>query len=97
MTKFTQLFIITIIISLFFGCSRSPRLSENEVIAIANNAAERAGHILSEYDKPRAKFNFVSKDSTWTVFYDGKIPAPGNHFMIWVKDQTGETQVMEGE
>ncbi|MGA3287614.1 MAG: hypothetical protein ABSD46_09320 [Bacteroidota bacterium] len=72
-------------------------MSENEVISIANHAAEKAGHILSKYDKPKAKFNFISQDSTWTVFYDGIIPAPGNHFMILVKDQTGETQVMEGE
>jgi hypothetical protein len=73
------------------------RLSEAEVIRISKQAAERDGFRLSDYKEPRVHFEFTRRDQTWTVFYDGKIPAPGHHFLVWVDDQTGKPRVMRGE
>jgi hypothetical protein len=79
------------------GQSGSARLSEPEVARIAKEAAEQEGISLSDYHAPTVHFEFVHKDQTWTVFFDGKVAMPGNHFSVSVDDQTGKPQVMRGE
>jgi hypothetical protein len=76
---------------------KSKQLKVDEVIQIANMAAQEAGYNLSEFKKPKAYFGLGKKDQTWTVFYDGKILKHGNHFLVWVNDITRKTQVMPGE
>lgn len=75
------------------------RLSQGEVTRIAAFAATEQGYQLAEYNHPRVRFAFFGpKDKTWTVFYDGKGPAPPGHdFLVWVDDQTGAARVMRGE
>ena len=75
----------------------SPQMSVDEAIQIANKAAQDASYNLSKFKKPSAHFEFDDKGQTWTIFYEGKIPKPGNHFQVWVNDITRESRVMPGE
>ncbi len=80
------------------GCGHSARMSQDDVVKAANSAAVNAGYALAKYGVPKAHYEFVRKDKTWTVFYTMKPPTPpGGHFQVWVEDQTGKTQVMRGE
>src|SRR4051812_32122234 len=91
----------------FAGCTHSPRpvqtsvsdtkpegarLSMAEVIRIAKQAADRQGADLSKYKEPETHYEFTRKDKSWWVFFDGRVPMPGNHFSVSVDDQTGKTQ-----
>jgi len=82
------------------GCSHmrhsGARLTKVEAIDIAREAAEREGRNLSEYKEPVARYEFVYKDKTWDVFFDGKVPMPGNHFSVEIDDQTGKTRLLPG-
>jgi hypothetical protein len=72
-------------------------LSQAQVITIAKNAAEREGIGLTNFADPKAYFEFTKKDKVWSVFFDGKIPMPGNHFLVWVDDQTQQAKIMGGD
>jgi hypothetical protein len=76
--------------------SHTPRLSEGEVLSIANRAAEAAGADLLQFKKPEAHFEYVSKDYNWSVFYDGLKPTIGNHFLVIVSDTTRNTDIIGG-
>jgi hypothetical protein len=73
------------------------RLNQVEVVRIAREAATKHGYHVADYKDPQAHYEFTRKDKTWTVFYGGKVPAVGNHFLVWVDDQTGVAEVMPGE
>jgi hypothetical protein len=51
---------------------------------------------LTDFKEPEAHYEFTIKDKTWSVFFDGRIPRPGNHFTIYVSDRTKETQFVPG-
>jgi hypothetical protein len=72
-------------------------LSQDEVVSLANAEAAREGFDLAEYEAPRCSYDPARKDEKWTVFYDGKVKYPGNHFLVWVNDQTSACQLMRGE
>lgn len=76
--------------------AHSPKLTENEVVAIANQAAEASGADLSQFSKPEAYFEYVAKDYNWAVFYQGIKPTIGNHFLVVVNDRTRGTQLSGG-
>jgi len=76
--------------------AHDPRLSEAEVLSIANRAAEAAGADLLQFKKPEAHFEYVSKDYSWSVFYVGVKPMIGNHFLVVVSDTTRKTRVAGG-
>ncbi|WP_371281817.1 hypothetical protein [Dokdonella sp.] len=76
--------------------AHSPQLSEKEVVAIANQAAQDSGADLSQFLTPEAHFEYVAKDFTWAVFYRGVEPAIGNHFLVVVNDRTGAAQLSGG-
>jgi hypothetical protein len=93
---------LTVTISLFTSCvAAHPHLSEAAVIAIADRVAVTKGYSPSKFEK-RAKYNFVHKDNTWTVFYDlkpdsrGRIYLDGVNFTVYVKDDTKETWLIPG-
>ncbi|MDA8099259.1 MAG: hypothetical protein M0042_06505 [Nitrospiraceae bacterium] len=77
--------------------STQRNLSPEQAISLANQEAVRKGFDLSQYEKPRADYEILKKDKTWTVSYEGKKKLPGNHFLVWVNDQTGECKLMPGE
>jgi hypothetical protein len=84
-------------VMLLAGCSHSSKMSQEDVVRLANRAAADAGYKLTDYKAPEARYEFTKKDKTWSVFFDGKAPMPGNHFLVCVDDKTGKTQVMPGE
>jgi hypothetical protein len=96
MHKFSLLSVV--IAMLVVGCARSPRMSQQDVVRVANRAASEAGYKVADYKEPEAHFEFVRKDGSWTVFFVRKPPTPaGGHFQVWVDDKTSKTQVMPGE
>jgi hypothetical protein len=84
-----------------------PRMSETEVVKVANTAAVAEGFYLDEFRQPRADFEFRKRDRTWRVLYWAKIPAPWDppapprrsahgapdNFFIIVDDRTKRTDV----
>jgi hypothetical protein len=72
------------------------RLAETNVFRIAGEAAVKAGFRLADFKDPEVHSS-AARGATWTVFYEGKVPVPGNHFLVWVDDRTGDAQVMPGE
>jgi len=66
-------------------------------VALANAEAIRRGYDLKEFETPRCEYDASKPDNAWTVLYDGKVKAPGNHFLVWVNDQTGQCKLMPGE
>ena len=87
------------------GCSKSEmapgpkpegaRLSPSEVIEIAKIVGATNGMKLGDYKAPRVDFQ-ATKQKTWSVFFDGRVPMPGNHFAVFVDDQTGEAHYSPG-
>lgn len=73
------------------------RLITAEAIRIAEQAAEHDGRHLSDYKSPEAHYEYTQKNKSWWVFFDGKVPMPGNHFSVTIDDQTGKTQLMPGD
>jgi hypothetical protein len=91
-------FAIVATLAVFAGCrGDSARLSQTQVISIAKQAAEAEGRRLADYKEPEAHYEFTEKDKSWSVFFDGKVPMPGNHFLVYVDDQTQKTKLMPGE
>lgn len=86
---------------LLFGCSAGvdrTRLTKEQVLVLASQAASKEGYLLSQYVPGRIEYEYTKKDGTWTVFF--KRPNPetvGGNFLVWVTDATGETKVMPGE
>lgn len=84
------------------GCAASPRsshtpqLSEREVLTIANHAAKASGFDLSRYHVPEAHYEYVYKDRTWSVSYEGITPDLGNVFFVIVNDNTRATKIERG-
>ena len=72
------------------------RLSTAEVIRIARQTAELHGIDLGKYKEPEAHYDHTSRDGSWFVFFDGRVPMPGNHFGVMVDDRTGEAQLHRG-
>jgi hypothetical protein len=100
-----QCFLIIAALLLFMGCSDSAktldvkpagaRLSPREVIEMAKRAGEHNGMKLDDYKKPEFSYR-ATKEKTWSVFFDGRVPMHGNHFMVVVDDQTGEAHYVGG-
>jgi hypothetical protein len=70
------------------------QFSEEKVIALANAEAVKQGSDLAKFEPPKVEYGAGWR---WTVLYDGKDKLPGNHFLVWVNDRTGECQLMHGE
>jgi hypothetical protein len=87
---------ILIIILLFTSCAHHPQINQENAIQLAKKAAIKSGYKIEDYKEPVAHFEFTRKNKTWTVFFDAR----GNslsHFLVWVDDKTGKTNVVPGE
>jgi hypothetical protein len=74
------------------------RLTPNDAVVLANREASRKGYNLADFEIPVVEYESVEKEKTWTVSYEGRQPRPpGKHFLVWVRDDTGECQLMPGE
>jgi hypothetical protein len=80
---------------LFATFAHCAHLNESEVVALAKEAAERAGYRLENYEEPNVRFE-LDKTDEWVVTFRSKIN-PLVHFFVTVDDQTGNTKLMPGE
>ncbi len=71
------------------------RLRSSEAISLAMSAAMKQGWHLENF-RP-SSICFDASKHQWTVFFEGRVPLPGNHFWVWVEDSTGTTEIMPGE
>lgn len=65
---------------------------DEEVRRLADAAATQAGWDLEHY---QAREPRQHDEGSWSVFYLGKNPLPGNHFMVYV-DPRGPIRVVPG-
>lgn len=75
--------------------ANQPRMSEETVIKIAKEAAERVGYKLEDYKEPVVHFE-LDKTGEWVVIFHSKINRLV-HFFVTVDDETGRTRIMPGE
>ena len=97
---FWQFRVLPLLVALLAATSvmaGEPTLKVPEVIKLANAAAEKKGYELTKYEAPEAHYEYVHKDDSWWVFYQGKLRAPGNHFSVSIQDKTKKTEVTPGE
>ncbi len=80
-----------------FALAEQATLTKEQVIKLADAAAKADGFKLAEYNAPRVHYEFVRKDDTWAVFYDGTFPSPGNHFLVTIHDKTKKADVFRGQ
>lgn len=84
------------------GCTEAARaehsahMDREKVIEIANRAAKEAAADLTKFKAPEAYFEYVKKDWSWAVFYEGIEPTIGNHFLVVVDDRTGHATMVGG-
>jgi hypothetical protein len=72
-------------------------LTTQEVVQLARRAAENAGYRLDEFEAPMVDFEPFVHDKKWFVFFYGKVPAPGNHFLVIIDDESRAVRVWPGE
>ena len=93
----------------YFVASRfhRPRMTEAQVIQIANAAGVSEGFYLDEYNAPHPQSEYRERDRTWRVMYWSKRPAPWDppapprrsahgapySFFVIVDDRTQRTEV----
>jgi hypothetical protein len=96
-----QTFIVT---ALFASCgyaacpstAHTSRLTKTEVLVIANRKAKASGVDLSKFHAPDARYEYISRDCTWSVSYEGIKPDFGNVFFVVVNDSTRTAQLEQG-
>ena len=91
---------ILILVSGCNGCDRrldhAPRLSEREVMLIAEESARRNGYELANYSITTFEYEYVERDCHWTIVFNGKSDIIGNHFLVSIDDRTGTARVAGG-
>ncbi len=84
--------------TLFAGCrSDSTGISEASIRTIAELAAQDEKYDLSRFEEPEIKRDTMNGKSGWMFYYDGKMKAPGNHFMVWIESGSDKAVVLHGE
>lgn len=68
-------------------------MTEAEAVALAREAAQANGYVLSEFEAPSMR----KTEDGWWAFFDGKHPAPvGKHFSVEIDDATRTTRLIHG-
>jgi hypothetical protein len=91
------------LVALLVSCATAPtapRLSKVEVIRLADAEARRHGYDLRAFERPEAHYNYVERDDTWWVSYEGKaingMTTVGNHFSVTIEDKTKKLWLIPG-
>src|SRR5690349_13370225 len=73
------------------------RLSQSKAIALASAAAKAQSINLAKYRQ--SSLCFDESRQQWTVFFQAAGPKirVGDHFLVWVRDDTQATTLMWGE
>lgn len=72
-----------------------PKLKIEDVIRIAKDYSQKAGYKLDDFFI--SKIEYDSDEKEWSVFFEGIVPIPGNHYWIIIEDRTNGVQLMPGE
>jgi hypothetical protein len=95
--------IAILFVAVFAGCATAPtapRLSEVEVIRLADAEARRHGYDLRAFDRPEVHYNYLKRDDTWWLSYEGKsvngMTTVGNHFSVTIEDKTKKLWLIPG-
>jgi len=80
-----------------YASKAETHLKPKEAIALASKAAKKEGLDLAKFRQSTICFDATKTGGQWTVFYDGRELRLGNHFLVWVRDDTGATKYMHGE
>ena len=76
-----------------------PRLTEAQVIRLADAEARAQGYNLDEYRRPQPQYTA----ETWSVSYDSKsvdangMGGVGKHFSVSVEDKTKKASIVAGK
>ena len=94
---------IGLLFILLCGCaavSSAPRLTANEAIRLADAEARHQGYDLRAYERPTPHYNYLHRDDTWWVSYEGKsvngMTTVGNHFSVTIEDKTKKLWLIPG-
>lgn len=71
------------------------RLTISDAVTRASRTAEANNVDLTKFQQSSICFDAIEK--SWTVFFEGREPRPGNHFMVLVHDTDDVTKFMPGE
>jgi hypothetical protein len=87
------------------GCSRQEMtvaphgpISFERSIEIAKTAATAQGYKIEEYELERVRLDISDdgKHPFWSLFFEGRDHAIGNHFVIHVGKQNGDIKIFPG-
>lgn len=86
------------------GCFRSnddtpgTPISLERSIEIAKTAATAQGYKIEEYELERVRLDISDdgKHPFWSLFFEGRDHAIGNHFVIHVGKQNGDIKIFPG-
>lgn len=80
------------------GGTSTARMTPDQVLQTAKEAAKTKGYALGDYLDVKIEFTPQHKNRQWAVFFQRNSPAlPGAHFLVWINDETGEAELMRGE
>lgn len=79
---------------LFAAEKYAPNLKIEYVIQTAKEYSNKQGYKTEEYFI--RSIEYVSAQKEWTIFFEGKILAFGNHFLIVINDKTKAIELSHG-
>jgi hypothetical protein len=95
--------LLILLVALLASCatvSDHPRLTTAEVVRLADAEARRHGYNLRAYERPETHYNYVERDDTWFVHYEGKtvngMTWVGNDFSVHIEDKTKRLWLIPG-
>ena len=74
------------------------RLTLGAALHIAEAEVSKKHISLSDYSAPVFRYSHDKDEGyVWAFIYDGKVPMPGNHFLVVVNDRTQRAAFVPGE
>jgi hypothetical protein len=74
------------------------RLTKEEVLAIASQAAAGKGYLLSRFQPKQVRYESMRNKGIWRVWFVMHEPTPpGGDFLVEIEDATGRATVSPGE
>ncbi|MDM4015149.1 hypothetical protein [Roseiconus lacunae] len=93
------------------GCERRPRIptyqlvdnvpiltsrTADDAILLASDYCEENGIDLRQREMPAISYDTLDGVGYWCVLYHGLTRKPGDHFMLLIRDTTGEIEYVPG-
>lgn len=76
---------------------KKPFLDHKTVVEIGNRTAESSRYHLEDYHEPKVNGEYEHSKFKWKVHYSGKVPTPGNHFIVSIDNATRKAVILPGE